>query len=189
MFDLDTDPSTLLRQVLDLAPDMCKRVVIVMRYDSDPRFLQAVPARWPFFRVVCLPYAVPGYNGRKLGGYEYAYCFGEPVGSAPGRRVVPGMGPSVTRPTEKSEHPCPRNIKHMRWLVNWWSDEGEMVCDPFMGIGTIPLACAQLGREAIGIELVEAYYRTARASMQEYQDNATLFEFAKTYQSPELMEG
>jgi DNA modification methylase len=40
----------------------------------------------------------------------------------------------------------------MRELVADFSDPGELVCDPYAGSGTTGLACAQLGRSALGWE-------------------------------------
>jgi DNA modification methylase len=51
---------------------------------------------------------------------------------------------------------------HMEWLVNWWSEPGETVLDPFCGSGTIPLAADRLGRDCIGIELNPDYAEMAR---------------------------
>jgi len=166
MFD-ETNAAGLLRDALDLI--QAKRVVIVLRYDSDPRFLQAVPARWPFFRMQTLEYAVPGYNGRKLGGVEVAYCFGEPVPSRAGRRVIPGKGPTVTRRTPPNGHPCPRSLPHIKWLVNWWSEPGETVLDPFAGSFTTGVACAEIGRNFVGIEKELEYYEIGLSRIREVQ--------------------
>ncbi|PIE72087.1 MAG: hypothetical protein CSA20_09605 [Deltaproteobacteria bacterium] len=114
----------------------------------------------PFFRIAALPYVLPSYNGRKLGGDEYAYCYGEPIPSAPGKRLIPGVGPKV-QSTKKNGHPCPRAPGHFRWLVNWWSVKGESVCDPFMGSGTTGEACIALGRKFIGCEVNEQYFDIA----------------------------
>ena len=160
MFDIDMAPVDLLAACLENVT--AKRVVVVLRFDSDPRFLRSVPARWTYFRTCILPYAVPGYIGRKLGGMEVAYCFGEPVPSKPGRRVIPGMAPSVTKPTPANGHICPRTIEHFRWLVNWFSDPGETVYDPMMGSGTTILACQQMGRNAIGHDINPEYVEIAR---------------------------
>lgn len=167
------DPEGLLRQTLALVD--CRRLVVVLRDDSDPRFLRAVPERWPFFQRASLPYAVPGYNGRKLGGDETAYCFGEPIPSSPGRRLIPRHGP-VAQPerTQPVDHPSPRALSHMRWLVNWWSSPGEMILDPFAGSGTIGMAAVELGRRFIGIEIDRGYVAMAERRIDEATRQARL---------------
>jgi len=157
-------PRELLAETLELLPDSVRRLVIVLRSDSDPRFLAAVPARWKFVCVQALSYAVPMYLGRVLGGTELAYCFGEPVPSRDGRRVIPMWGPKAQpRSRPKNGHPCSRAMVHMEWLVNWWSEPGESVLDPFCGSGTIPLAADRMQRHGIGIEIDKGFADLALA--------------------------
>lgn len=154
------DPVGLLSGLL--AKIECRRLVLVVRHDSDPRFFAAVPERWRFFRVQILPYVMPGYIGRKLGGDELAYSFGEPIPSSPGRKVIPGYGPKVQPGGRKANgHPCSRAIRHFEWLVDWWSLPGETILDPFMGSGTTGVACAKLGRRFIGVEIEPRYFDIA----------------------------
>ncbi len=167
------NPAELLHDALEKVSARC--VVIVLRYDSDPRFLAAVPSKWPFFRVQTLTYSVPGYNGRKLGGEEFAYCFGEPVPSAPGRRVIPGRGPTVQK-TINNGHPCPRSVDHFRWLINWWTEPGQVVLDPFMGSGTTGEAAYLMGRDFVGIELDPEYYAIAVKRIDLARQQSLLFE-------------
>lgn len=42
-----------------------------------------------------------------------------------------------------------------------WSNEGDIVLDPFMGSGTTGIACKKLNRNFIGIEKVEEYFNIA----------------------------
>jgi len=135
-----------------------ERLVVVLRSDSDPRFLQGVPSRFPFFRTQSLPYAIPGYIGRKLGGDEIAYCFGKPIPSAPGRRVIPGIAPKA-QPGDRpaNGHPMSRALIHFKWLVDWGALPNETIIDPFMGSATTIVAARDAGRKSIGIEIKEKY--------------------------------
>ncbi len=139
-----------------------RQIVIVLRNDSDPRFLRHVPGHWPFQPVAWCQYVMPGYLGRILGGNECAYVFGKPVKSAPGRRVIPSIS-SKAQPSDRppNGHPCSRALVHQAWPVKWFSDEGETVLDPFMGSGTTGVACVELGRRFIGIEIENSYFNIA----------------------------
>lgn len=155
-------PADLFAEAMALLSPSVKRLVVILRSDSDPRFLAAVPDHWPFVCVQAMAYAVPMYLGRVLGGTELAYCFGEPVPSREGRRVIPMWGPKA-QPTDRraNGHPCSRALAHMDWLVSWWSEPGETILDPFCGSGTIPLAAHRQGRHGIGIEINPGYVEIA----------------------------
>ena len=43
-----------------------------------------------------------------------------------------------------------------------WSNEGDVVLDPFMGSGTTGVACKELNRNFIGTELDENYFNIAK---------------------------
>ncbi len=167
------NPEQLFSEAMQLLPEGCRRLVVILRSDSDPRFLRAIPSQWPFICVQALSYAVPMYLGRVLGGTELAYCFGEPVASREGRRVIPMWGPKAQpRDRPPNGHPCSRSLVHMIWLVDWWSERGDVVLDPFCGSGTIPLAAAHMQRIGLGIEIHDAY---ADMAMARFDGDAPLF--------------
>ena len=56
-------------------------------------------------------------------------------------------------------HPCPKSEAWAYWLVSRFSRGA--VLDPFMGSGTTGVACAQLGRKFIGIEIERKYFDIA----------------------------
>ena len=57
----------------------------------------------------------------------------------------------------KNTHPTVKPLHLMSWLVRLVSKKGDTVLDPFMGSGTTGVACKQLDRNFIGIELNEEY--------------------------------
>jgi site-specific DNA-methyltransferase (adenine-specific) len=168
-------PESLLREALDEMPSL-ERAVIVLRSDSDPRFLRAVPGRLPFFLAQVLQYVMPGYIGRKLGGNESAYSFGAPAASEPGRRVIPGMSPKIQpKGRAANGHPCSRAYEHFEWLMRWHSDAGQTVIDPFMGSGTTGYAAIKAGRKFIGIEINPEYFDIACERIEQAQKQQRLF--------------
>lgn len=138
-----------------------RRIAIHLGCDSDPRFLKAVPDDWPFFRVVHLELARMGYKGRLLMTGDAAYLFGEPPPSHPGGHLIPGRCMDSDGRGKQSDHPCPRKLKHVEFLVKWWSAPTDVVLDPFMGSGTTLLAAKNAGRKAIGVEIEERYCEMA----------------------------
>lgn len=55
------------------------------------------------------------------------------------------------------DHPCPKSIKAWRWLVENFTDTGDVILDLFLGAGTTIIAAEQLGRVCRGIELDPRY--------------------------------
>lgn len=51
-------------------------------------------------------------------------------------------------------------------LVNASSRDGDLVLDPFAGVGTCPAVCKRLGRHFIAIERDEQFVRAARNRLQ-----------------------
>lgn len=143
-----------------MAANTPKRVAVQIGCWTSPFFLGCIPL--PFFRVASLEIARVGYRGRLLMTGDAAYLFGEPPSSRPGRRVIPGRYMDASSSgQDKNGHPCPRKLKHVIWLFNWWTDEEDMTCDPFLGSGTSARAAKDLGRKFIGIEIEEKYCEIA----------------------------
>ena len=63
---------------------------------------------------------------------------------------------------EKTKHPTQKPLKLMRDLIQIHTNENDYVLDPFMGSGTTGVACKNLGREFIGIELDDKYFEIAK---------------------------
>jgi len=67
-------------------------------------------------------------------------------------------------PTDKQTlklHPTQKPVALIEWLIRTYSNEGDIVLDNTMGSGTTGVACKNLGREFIGIELDETYFNIA----------------------------
>lgn len=63
---------------------------------------------------------------------------------------------------EKDErHICPLQLGVIRRAINLWTNHGDIVLTPFLGIGSEAYVALQHGRRAIGIELKQSYYDQA----------------------------
>ena len=58
-------------------------------------------------------------------------------------------------------HPTEKPIDLMEFYINNSTNENETVLDPFMGSGTTGVACKNLNRQFIGIEMQEDYFNIA----------------------------
>lgn len=66
------------------------------------------------------------------------------------------------RDPDDEKHVCPLQLTVIRRLVRLYSNPGELVLDPFMGIGSTAVVAVQEGRNALGFELKESYHRIAQ---------------------------
>ena len=62
----------------------------------------------------------------------------------------------------KNLHDTEKPVELMKILIENSSDENDIVLDPFMGIGTTGVACKELNRNFIGIELDSKYFNIAK---------------------------
>tara|TARA_R100000935_G_scaffold38473_1_gene59692 strand:+ start:1292 stop:2242 length:951 start_codon:yes stop_codon:yes gene_type:complete len=62
----------------------------------------------------------------------------------------------------KTKHRTSKPIKLMQFLLKYWSKEGDTILDPTMGSGTMGVACKNMNRNFIGIEMSEEFYNLAK---------------------------
>ena len=67
----------------------------------------------------------------------------------------------------KTVHSTQKPVALMEYLIKTYTNEGETVLDFAMGSGTTGVACKNLGRDFIGIELDEGYFEIARKRISE----------------------
>lgn len=63
-------------------------------------------------------------------------------------------------------HDTEKPVELMKILIENSSQEGDIVADPFFGIGGVPLACKQLNRRFIGSEIDEKYYNVTKQRIE-----------------------
>lgn len=61
----------------------------------------------------------------------------------------------------RNGHPTQKPVEVMRWCVEQLPPDAHTILDPFMGSGTTGVACVQLGRKFIGIEIEPKYFDIA----------------------------
>ena len=67
---------------------------------------------------------------------------------------------------EKDErHICPLQLEVIQRCIELWTNPGDIVLDPFAGIGSVPYTAVTMSRRGIGIELKESYYKQAEKNL------------------------
>jgi hypothetical protein len=66
----------------------------------------------------------------------------------------------------KQLHICPLQFDIVDRLIERYSNPGELVYDPFAGLGTVPLRAVKAGRRGRGVELNGDYWRDACAYLR-----------------------
>lgn len=77
-------------------------------------------------------------------------------------------------------HVCPLQLDIVDRLITRYSNEGDLVLDPFGGLGTVALEAIKAGRRGYTIELNDGYFRDAVGYLEAAEDEMetpTLFDF------------
>lgn len=78
--------------------------------------------------------------------------------------------------TKERLHPTQKPLKLMTKILKDYSENSDVIFDPFLGSGTTALACEHLGRQWIGVEISEKYCAIARKRI-ENESNQQKFNF------------
>jgi site-specific DNA-methyltransferase (adenine-specific) len=124
------------------------------------------------------PDASPQFTGDRPGtGWEAVACL-----HRPGKKRWNGGGHhgvwthNIVKVGDRlQKHPTEKPLGLLVQWVYQFSDKGESVLDPFMGSGTTGVACMNLGRKFIGIEIEERYFDIACERIENAQRQNRLF--------------
>lgn len=75
-----------------------------------------------------------------------------------------------TAPRTNKIHPTQKPVALFEYLIKTYTNEGDLVLDNVMGSGTTGVACKNLNRDFIGIELDPTYFEIAKQRI----DNLTI---------------
>lgn len=66
-------------------------------------------------------------------------------------------------------HPTQKPVKVLSHIVKLASNPDDLVFDPFMGVGSTGVAALRLGREFLGFEIDESYFKAAEKRLKRIQ--------------------
>jgi site-specific DNA-methyltransferase (adenine-specific) len=76
---------------------------------------------------------------------------------------------------ERRYHPTQKPVELMMWCIGHLSESAELICDPYMGVGTTGVAAVRLGRRFIGCEIEPRYFEIACERIQKAYRQPDLF--------------
>jgi len=71
---------------------------------------------------------------------------------------------------QEEKHVCPLQLEVIRRCMLIYTAPGDIVIDPFMGIGSTGYVAVEQGRDCIGFELKDSYHRMAMANVEKAQN-------------------
>jgi DNA modification methylase len=71
---------------------------------------------------------------------------------------------------EKTEHPCQFPVELIERLVLSMTKPGDLVVDPFMGVGSTAIASLRNGRKVAGAEIIEKYVNIAKERLKKLEE-------------------
>ena len=74
------------------------------------------------------------------------------------------------------EHPTQKPVGVMEWCLSHLPNTANTILDPLMGSGTTGVACANLGRRFIGVEIEPKYFEMACRRIERAQAQGSLFQ-------------
>jgi DNA modification methylase len=145
--------------------------------------LEAGGAKWRRAMIWIKPDGMPQFSGDRPGmGYESiaaAWCGdGGSKWSGGGKHgvfVIPKHDAGNGHGGASNEHPTQKPRRLMKELVGLFTDSEQVVCDPFMGSATTGVACMELGRSFIGMEIEPKYFDIACERIENAQRQERLF--------------
>lgn len=89
------------------------------------------------------------------------------------KMLLPRSIQKFKREAKGKVHPTQKPVALMEYLIKTYTNENETVLDFTMGSGTTGVACKNLNRNFIGIELDETYFNIAKERIENHKVNLT----------------
>ena len=84
------------------------------------------------------------------------------------------LNTAVAKEDADERHICPLQLDFIERCVRLWSNPGDIVLDPFGGIGSTGVVAIQQGRRSVSCELKPSYWTTAVRNLQAAEAEASL---------------
>jgi hypothetical protein len=109
------------------------------------------------------------FNRRMLNVLRLVVIFAKRPLKQMARSALPFMTDLIPGERDKQHHSWGQGLKQFQYLVEHLSKPGQLVVDPFVGGGTVPVSCVATGRRYIGTEMDPGVAAASRARVAEFR--------------------
>jgi site-specific DNA-methyltransferase (adenine-specific) len=152
---------------------MCAKKRIMPIHENISIFYKKAGVYNPQMRTGFKPYSSYENKEKKL-GEVYSSKVSKHRSSDGDRYPISILQFSNVR--KNSVHPTQKPLDLMEYLVKTYSNEGDTILDFTMGSGSTGVACMNTGRNFIGIEKEEKYFKIAKERIKEAERNYNIWE-------------
>ena len=92
----------------------------------------------------------------------------------PNKKQYYSKNRKINTPKDK-KHPTQKPIEYLKGIIELTTNEEDVVLDSFFGSGETGIACLELNRNCIGIELTEKYFNISKKRNEDYKQQTKLF--------------
>ena len=97
--------------------------------------------------------------------YDAMYDRGEALGVWTGIKETDTLNTDAAKSAEDERHVCPLQLPLIDRCIRLWSNKGETVLSPFMGVGSEGYKALELYRKFIGFELNPRYFGVSKKNL------------------------
>lgn len=103
----------------------------------------------------------PAAGNSITNAYEYIIVLGDSPLKSNTTYTKNHLTTNVCKNEYTKVHKAVMNEEVSDWLIEKFTQEGEIILDPFMGTGTTGVSCKKFNRKFIGMEMVTDYFKIA----------------------------
>lgn len=144
------------------------------RWDAWPDVWEILASQLPVKGLLVWDKGTPG-----MGDLSHWGCSHELIASAGEIKLRGSRDSSILRfngvPSGNRHHPTEKPVELFKYLVGKVTDAEQTVVDPFMGSGTTGVACMDINRKFVGIEIERNFFDIACERVAAAQSQGRLF--------------
>ena len=112
---------------------------------------------------------MPASGNNITNAYEFFIVFGDKSIKSNTTYTKNLLLTSVNSESTSTKHKAVMKQEVSDWFIEKFTDVGDVIYDPFMGLGTTAISCKKFGRQCIGTELSYEYYLNSIGRVEAFQ--------------------